>query len=79
MSRMKQTERVLQYMKDYGGITQAEAIQELGCMRLAARIADLRKEGVCITKEMVTAKNRYGENVHFARYRLETEEEKVCC
>lgn len=71
---MSQTERILQYMKENDGITQAEAIQEFGCMRLAARIADLRKEGYGITKEMVTAKNRYGESVHFAKYRLEEAE-----
>lgn len=67
---MSQTERILRFMEENDGITQVEAIQEFGCMRLAARIADLKKDGVEIETEMVTAKNRYGERVHFARYRL---------
>lgn len=67
---MKQTERILEFMKENGGITQIDAIQEFGCMRLAARIADLKRDGVEIDTEMVTAKNRYGECVHFAKYRL---------
>lgn len=68
---MTQAEKVLQYMKDYGSITPIEAADEFGCMRLAARIADLKEDGVKIKREMVSRKNRYGETVSFARYRLE--------
>lgn len=32
---MKQAERVLKYMRDFGSITQLEAMQDLGCMRRA--------------------------------------------
>lgn len=67
---MTQAEKILQYMKDYGSITQLEAA-EFGCMRLAARIADLREDGVKIKREMVRRKNRYGETISFAQYRLE--------
>lgn len=67
---MKQTERILQYMHDFGSITQLEAMQDIGCMRLAARIADLKRDGHAIRREMETSKNRYGEDTSYARYRL---------
>lgn len=65
-----QCDRILRHLKDYGYITAHTAIQEYGCMRLAARISDLRDAGVSIVSEMVTGKNRYGETIHYAIYRL---------
>ena len=67
---MTQNERVLDYMEKHGGITQLEAIEELGVMRLASRISDLRSAGVGIKKETVNGKNRYGEKISFAKYSL---------
>lgn len=64
----KQQERVLQYMRDFGSITALEAVKDLGVMRLAAVIFDLKKNGVAVKTTMESAKNRYGEPVHFARY-----------
>ena len=40
-----QAQRVLDYIEEYGGITQLEALRDLGCMRLASRISDLRRMG----------------------------------
>ena len=54
-----QCERIVQYMNDFGSITPLDALSDLGVMRLASRISDLRKSGVPIKKEMVSAKNRY--------------------
>ena len=71
---MTQNERVFKYMQDFGSITQMEAIRDLGVMRLASRISDLRKEGIGIAKETARGKNRYGEVTCFARYRLIEEE-----
>ena len=65
-----QCERIVQYMNDFGCITQLDALSDLGVMRLASRISNLRKSGVPIKKEMVSAKNRYGETVHFDRYQI---------
>lgn len=67
---MTQAERVLKYMRDFGSITQLEAMQDLGCMRLGARVYDLKREGYAIKKETETSKNRYGEDTSYARYRL---------
>lgn len=68
---MTQCDRVLEYMRDFGSITPLEAIQDIGCMRLASRIADLREQGYPIGRRMKTSKNRYGKNVSFAEYYLE--------
>lgn len=68
---MTQTEKILDYMERHGSITPLEAMNELGVMRLGARIFDLKESGIEIITETVTGKNRDGETTRFARYRLE--------
>lgn len=68
-----QNERVLRYLEENESITQIDALREFGCMRLASRISDLKKQGVCIKRTMESAKNRYGETVSYARYSLAEE------
>lgn len=70
-----QCDRILRHLKDYGSITPLEAMNEYGIMRLAARINDLRAQGIAIASEVKTGKNRYGEDTHFSVYRLKKEEE----
>ena len=70
-----QCERILRHLKDYGSITSMEAMNEYGIMRLAARINDLRAQGIAIASEVKTGKNRYGEDTHFSVYRLKKEGE----
>jgi hypothetical protein len=67
---MKQTERVLDYMRRFGSITTMQAFADLGVARLSARIADLKDEGFDIVSETLSTKNRYGEHVRYAKYRL---------
>ena len=67
---MTQKERILRHLKDYGSITPVEAVKEYGIYRLAARISDLRRDGVMIERTMVTGKNRYGESTSYASYSL---------
>jgi len=38
-------------------ITQLEALNQFGCFRLAARIADLRDKGLNVVTDMVTLEN----------------------
>lgn len=71
---MTQSEEILRYMELAGSITPAVAYEEIGCLRLAARISDLRKRGYKIASEYVTRKNRWGRKVTFCRYRLEEAE-----
>lgn len=65
-----QCERVLAYIEQYGSITQLEALKDLGVMRLASRISNLKKEGYPIISEMVTVENRYNEKCRVKRYML---------
>ena len=65
-----QCDRILKHMKTHRGITQLTALEKYGVMRLASRIADLRREGHPIITEMVEVTNRYGEKNHVAEYRL---------
>lgn len=65
-----QNERILKYMNDFGSITQYEAMQDLGVMRLASRISDLRRLGYPITSTMEPVRNRYGEKCHIKRYSM---------
>ena len=67
---MTQNERIMRHLREYGSITQLEAMNEYGIFRLASRISDLRKEGINIKKETVKGKNRYGEPTAFAKYEL---------
>lgn len=68
-----QCQLVLDYLRRFGSITQLEAIRDIGCMRLASRISDLRYQGYAIGRRMKTSKNRYGKDVSFAEYYLEEE------
>lgn len=67
---MTQCERVLKYIDDFGSITQLEAMADLGIMRLASRVSDLKKAGYPLNVTMVSGKNRYGEPTHYARYTM---------
>lgn len=49
-----QTERILNHLKQGKGLTPITALNKFGCFRLAARIADLRKDGHTIFTDNVT-------------------------
>lgn len=69
--KLTQNERIISYMNQFGSITQFDAFNDLGIMRLASRISDLRRLGYPITSTTESVKNRYGEKVHVKRYRIE--------
>jgi hypothetical protein len=73
-SRPTQCERVIKYIKDFGSITTLEAIIDLGVLRLASRISELRKNGVQIADEITIVKNRYGEKCHVKKYYFKEQE-----
>ena len=68
---MHQTDKILMYMQTEGEITPLDALREFNCMRLAARISDLRKAGHKIGRRIEKGTNRCGEIVHYAVYWLE--------
>ncbi|MDD6145901.1 MAG: helix-turn-helix domain-containing protein [Oscillospiraceae bacterium] len=65
-----QNQRILGYIAEFGGITQLEALRDLGVMRLASRISDLKKQGYEVTSTTETIKNRYGEKCRIKRYSI---------
>lgn len=68
--KITQCDKILRHLKDYGSINPLEALGQYGIMRLASRITDLKQRGHLITKETKKSKNRYGETVRYAEYRL---------
>jgi len=69
-SKPTQAQRVLDYIDEFGSITQYEALKDLGIMRLASRVSELNKRGHNITGRMVAVKNRFGETCHVKRYSM---------
>ena len=72
--RKTQAQRVLDYIDEFGSITQLEALQDLGVMRLASRISDLKKQGYPIKSEIQAVKNRFEEPCYIKRYSLAVSE-----
>ena len=65
-SAVKQTEHVLKLLRSRPqGLTAMDALNEVGTMRLAARVKELRDQGHAIESTM---EKRNGKR--FARYRL---------
>ena len=67
-SKPTQNKRILDYINEFGSITQLEALKELGVMRLASRISDLKRQGHNIISTTESVKNRYGEKCYIKRY-----------
>ena len=65
---MTQRERIMEHLEKYGSITQRDAYEQYGIMRLAPRIAELKAAGMKITTSMEKSMNRYGEEITYGRY-----------
>lgn len=67
-TKPKQTDRIIDYIKEFGSITQLEALRDLGIMRLASRVSELRKMGYPVIAKTEAVSNRYGEKCYIKRY-----------
>jgi len=66
-----QTELILDYMREYGSITPIEALTECGCLRLSARIYDLKQCGHAIASERIKVIGKRTGHVSYpSRYTL---------
>ena len=74
-TKTSQLDDILAYMQLFGSITPLDALREFSCMRLGARIWDLRHKGYSIRSDTETSTNRFGKTVHYARYTLIEQEE----
>lgn len=70
--RDSQNVRILRHLEQ-APLTATEAWSELGIMRLAARVHDLRNAGHAIDCETVTVQNRFEEDCRVARYSFHPE------
>lgn len=50
---LSQTDRILNYMLEGHAITPLEALQRFNCLRLGARIADIKAKGYIVYSEFV--------------------------
>lgn len=66
-----QNGRLLAYLKIHRSIDPLTSWQELGIYRLGARVFDLRKAGHPIISERKAVRNRFGEEINVASYRLD--------
>lgn len=65
---MTQTARILQRLKS-GPLTPLQALQELGCLRLASRVHELRQQGYEVHARTVEVRTRAGK-ARVCEYRL---------
>ena len=61
---------ILSYINEFGSITALEALQDLGVMRLASRISDMKSRGYPIVSKNEAVKNRYGKTCYIKRYSM---------
>lgn len=73
VTKMTQCQRIIQYIKDFGSITNREASYDLGILNFGARMSDLRKQGIILIATQEQCKNRYGEICTYNRYTLRSD------
>ncbi len=74
MKTESQAARILKWMQEKGPITPKDAEAAFGCMRLAARINDLRRKGYKIESSTRKYKDNEGRTVKYAAYSITKEE-----
>ena len=62
---MTQNQQIKSYLEKGKTITPIQALNKFGCFRLAARISDLRNDGLNIATKIVTKEGK-----SYASYRL---------
>lgn len=70
MNKETHERQIMEYIEKHGSITSLEAIHELGCTRLSARIWDLEHKGTYFKREIVTVPTRGGGSARVMRYSL---------
>lgn len=70
MPSMNKTKAVLQWLQTHASISSMDAINNFGATRLSAIIFNLRNRGYNIETVMVDGRDRFGNQMRFARYYL---------
>lgn len=66
---MTQNQMLLSMMRDTW-VSPAAALNEIGCMRLASRIYELRRAGVPVESRTIRKLNRFGRAITYKEYRV---------
>ena len=66
LNTMSQTTQIQRHLEKGKSLTPIQALNKFGCFRLAARIANLRNDGINIKTTIVKLKN----NKQIAKYTL---------
>lgn len=69
--KLTQYDRVLDHLQRNGKLRQKQAIRLFGAYRLSAIIYRLRKDGYNISSTFKSGKNKFGDSVCWAEYKLE--------
>ena len=77
MAKVKQADKILRYIREFGSITAAQAFNDLSVSQLATRIFELKQSGYDVQSRYIHAKNRYGEPIKFKEYYLRDVREAI--
>lgn len=67
---MTQKEQIIEYLEQHKTMTPIDAFYEIGCMKLATRVSELKRQGYDIETKMETYTNWKGQKKRYARYVL---------
>lgn len=70
--KLTQYDRVLDHLQRNGKLSQKQAIRLFGAYRLSDIIYRMRRDGYNISTNFKSGKNRFGDSVSWAEYKLET-------
>jgi len=65
-----QKQRILNYLERGYTLTRLDSWEALGVLECPARICELKQDGHDIKTERMTIKNKFGEKVSIAKWRL---------
>lgn len=65
-----QAQQILALLEAGYALTADDAIERIGCYRLAARVKDLRDQGHQIETQLMPGINRDGKKIRYGQYRL---------
>lgn len=72
---MNQRKQILEFINENGSINPIEALEQIGCFRLATRVFELKQMGYPIKTRQHKYKNAKGQNKRYAVYYLESEDQ----
>jgi len=59
MTNQSQTKQIIEHLEQHQSITALEALNRFGCLRLAARVSDIRKEGYNVQSQRVVRNGKH--------------------